>query len=302
MEHDNTRWIDQRFTAMGLQLTFGEHVDEDDDFRSSPISSRVADLHAAFADPQVHGILTVIGGFNSNELLPYLDWDLIARHPKVLCGYSDITALANAILTRSGLITYSGPHWSTFGMRDHFEPIGEWFRAAVMQTEPITLAPVDGWTDDLWFMDQDHRRVEPNDGWMPIHPGTAAGRIVGGNLATLNLLQGTPYMPSLQGTILFLEEDDRVDAVEFARNLTSLLQLPDADGVAGIVIGRFQRSSAISAAQVREIVGRQQMLRDRPVIAGLDFGHTCPLITFPIGGRAEITVGSSGADVVITRH
>lgn len=75
MEHDNTRWIDKRFEAMGLRLSFGEHVDEDDRFRSSPITSSVQDLHAAFADPDVDGVLTVIGGFNSNELLPYLDWD-----------------------------------------------------------------------------------------------------------------------------------------------------------------------------------------------------------------------------------
>src|SRR5687768_12364057 len=112
MEHDNTRWINERFAAMGLTLTFGEHVDEDDQFRSGSIEHRVADLHAAFADPAVAGILTVVGGFNSNELLPHLDFDLIAANPKVFCGYSDITVLQNAILARTGLVTYSGPHWS----------------------------------------------------------------------------------------------------------------------------------------------------------------------------------------------
>ena len=302
MEHDNTRWINQRFTAMGLQLTFGEHVDEDDRFRSSSIDSRVADLHAAFADPGVHGILTVIGGFNSNELLPHLDWDLIARHPKVLCGYSDITALSNAILTRADLITYSGPHWSTFGMRDHFEPIGQWFHAAVMQDGPITLHPSQNWTDDLWFLDQDHRTVESNRGSLPIRSGTAAGRIVGGNLATLNLLQGTAYMPSLEDAILFVEEEGDVVAGEFARNFTSLLQLPGAEDLAGLAIGRFQRSSMISDEDLREIVDRQPALRDKPIVAGLDFGHTYPMITFPIGGQAELTVSDSDATVVITEH
>lgn len=69
-EHDNTRWIDQRFQEMGLRLSYGEHVDERDLFDSSSIESRLADLHAAFTDPQVKAVLTVIGGFNSNELLP----------------------------------------------------------------------------------------------------------------------------------------------------------------------------------------------------------------------------------------
>jgi muramoyltetrapeptide carboxypeptidase len=105
LEHDHSELIETRFRGLGLGLTFGEHVDERDDFDLASIGSQVADLHAAFADPSVHGILTVIGGFNCNELLPHLDWDLIGQSPKVFCGYSDITALHNAILARSGLVT-----------------------------------------------------------------------------------------------------------------------------------------------------------------------------------------------------
>ena len=108
MEHDHSAIIDARLGELGLSLSFGRHVDERDDFDSSAIESRVADLHDAFADPSVAGILTVLGGFNSNELLPYLDWDLIRANPKVFCGFSDITALHNAILAKSGLVTYLG--------------------------------------------------------------------------------------------------------------------------------------------------------------------------------------------------
>src|SRR5918998_4329434 len=71
MEHDHTRLIEERFAEMGLAITFGDHVDERDAFDSSAVASRVDDLHAAFADPAVHGILTVIGGFQSNAALPY---------------------------------------------------------------------------------------------------------------------------------------------------------------------------------------------------------------------------------------
>ena len=140
-EHDHSAVIEARFAGLGLRLTYGEHVDERDDFDSSSIASRVADLHAAFADPDVAAVLTVIGGFNSNELLPYLDWDLIAANPKVLCGFSDITALQNAILARTGLVTYSGPHWSSFGMRDHFEQTLAWFSQTLFTDEPVDLAP-----------------------------------------------------------------------------------------------------------------------------------------------------------------
>lgn len=303
MKHDNTRWIDERFAAMGLTLTFGEHVDEDDRFRSTSIEHRVADLHAAFADPDVAGVLTVIGGFNSNELLPYLDWDLVAANPKVFCGYSDITALQNAILARTGLVTYSGPHWSSWGMRDHFEPTGEWFRAAVTSHAPIVVEPAPAWTDDLWFADQDARTPVPNEGWWPLRAGEAAGRVVGGNLGTLALLQGTPYMPSLDGALLFLEDDYESDAGHVARHLTSLLQQPDAGGVTGLVVGRFQRASGITRAALDEIVARQPALAGKPVLAGVDLGHTNPLLTVPVGGTAEVVADPDGGSrLTITRH
>jgi len=289
--HDHTALIEKRFAALGLRLTFGDHVDERDDFDSASVASRVADLHAAFADPEVAGILTVIGGFNSNELLPYLDWDLIAAHPKIFCGYSDITAVQNAVLARTGLVTYSGPHWSSFGMREHFEQTEQWFTQALLGEGPIELRASETWTDDLWFVDQDERTVRANDGWWPLRPGQATGRIVGGNLCTLNLLQGTQYMPSMDGAVLMVEDDYLSDAKEFARNLTSLLQLPDASGVRGLVIGRFQEASQVTRSLLEQIIARQDRLAGLPVLANVDFGHTNQHITFPIGGRAALAVG-----------
>jgi hypothetical protein len=124
--------------------------------------------------------------------LPFVDLELIRRNPKILCGCSDISALQNAILARAGLVTYSGPHWATFGMRDHFEQTLQWFTAAMFDTSPIALSPAPFWTDDPWFLDQDKREPRPGGGWWPLRQGTAEGRIVGGNLSSLALLQGTP--------------------------------------------------------------------------------------------------------------
>jgi muramoyltetrapeptide carboxypeptidase LdcA involved in peptidoglycan recycling len=293
--HDRDGLIGKRFAALGLRLTFGDHVDERDDFESSSVASRTADLHAAFADPEVAGILTVIGGTNSNELLPYLDWDLIAANPKIFCGYSDITAVQNAILARTGMVTYSGPHWSSFGMRDYFEQTEQWFVQALFGEEPIELRPPGSWTDDRWFLDQDQRTVRDNDGWWPLSPGRATGRLVGGNLCTLNLLQGTKYMPSLDGAVLMVEDDHLSDTREFARNLTSLLQLPDASGVQGLIIGRFQEASRVTRSLLEQVINRQHRLAGLPVLANVDFGHTDPRITFPIGGRAAMAVGASNS-------
>jgi muramoyltetrapeptide carboxypeptidase len=293
LEHDHSALIEERFAAMGLSLTFGEHVDESDDFHSSSVRSRVEDLHAAFRDPQVQGILTVIGGYLGNELLPHLDWDLIAAHPTVFCGYSDITALQNAMLARTGLVTYSGPHWSTFGMRDHLDDTLRWFRQALLSDEPFSIEPAAGWTDDHWFADQDDRTLLPTDGWWTLGAGRASGRLVGGNLATLSLLQGTAYWPSLEGAVLALEDDLESHPADFARLLTSLLQQPGATGIRGLVVGRFQQASGMTRPLLEQIVARQPGLAGLPVLGNVDFGHTNPLATLPIGGQVEVVAAAA---------
>lgn len=101
----------RRLEELGFRVTFSKYAEEMDRFRSSSADSRAEDLHEAFADPGVKGILTAIGGYNSNQLLSRLDYDLIGKNPKVFCGFSDITALQNAIFAKTGLVTYSGPHF-----------------------------------------------------------------------------------------------------------------------------------------------------------------------------------------------
>jgi len=104
-----------RLEKLGLKLSFSKNVSETDEFISSSVKSRVADLHEAFHDPSVKCVLTTIGGYNANQLLKYIDWEIIRKNPKVFCGFSDITVLNNAIFTKTGLVTYSGPHYSTLG-------------------------------------------------------------------------------------------------------------------------------------------------------------------------------------------
>ena len=128
-----------RFDDLGLELTFGEHINEKNDFASSSIESRIIDLHAAFSDKSVKAVLTIIGGFNSNQLLDYIDWNLIRNNPKILCGYSDITALNNSFFAKTGLVTYSGPHYSTFGQKLYFDYTLEYFGKCLMNKEPFEI-------------------------------------------------------------------------------------------------------------------------------------------------------------------
>jgi muramoyltetrapeptide carboxypeptidase len=300
---DETRSVaNERFAELGLKLSFGKHVEEIDDFNSSRVASRLEDLHEAFADTNVKGILTVVGGFNSNQLLRGIDWALIKANPKVFCGFSDITALNNSILAKTGLITYSGTHYSTFGMKNYFGYALEHFKKAVMGSEPINIVPSMEWTDDLWFLDQENRQPIPNEGWLVVHEGEAQGSIRGGNLCTFNLLQGTEYMPDLDDTILFIEDDEESLPHHFDRNLVSLIQQPNFSGVKAIVIGRFQKASKMSNDLLRQMIESKPELKDLPVIANVDFGHTNPLITYPIGGDVEVKVSKTTPRILITSH
>ncbi len=288
-----------RLAKLGFGVSFGSHVAEEDAFTSASVAHRVEDLHAAFADPSVAGLLTVIGGFNSNELLPRLDWDLIRANPKVLCGFSDITALQNAIHAHTGLVTYSGPHYSSFAMRDHNEDTVAWFADCLMSDQPLRLRPAATWTDDEWWADQDTRNPRPNAGWWVLREGRGAGTILGGNLCTFNLLQGTPHMPAADRWVLFIEDDYDSRPHHFARNLTSLLQAVPPEQVSALLIGRFQAASEMTRPLLTDIVSRQPLRTGTAVVANLDFGHTSPLFTFPVGGSADV-VADPAAAITIT--
>jgi muramoyltetrapeptide carboxypeptidase len=283
----------RRMNELGLRVSFGARVRELDRFRSSSVASRVADFHEALADPAVAGVLSIIGGFNCHQMLRSIDWGLVARHPKVFCGYSDITALQNAMLAKAGVVSYSGPHFSTYAMLKGVEYDLAHFRRCCMEEGAFDVETSPTWSDDAWFLDQENRTYVPNEGPTTIRAGVAEGTIVGGNLCTLNLLHGTEYMPSLEGALLFVEDDatageSGVGPETFDRDLLSVFHLPDAAGLAGVVIGRFQPKSKCGADVIRAIVETKPELARVPVACGLDFGHTTPHFTFPVGGRARL--------------
>ena len=184
MSQDTIDYAIHVLEAMGLKVSFGKHVNEIDMFGSSSIESRLSDLHEAFADKHVKAILAVRGGSNANQLLQYIDYDLIQKNPKIFCGFSDITALQNAIYHKTGLITYSGPGFSSFAMHKGFEYSLEFFRKIFFEQSSINLVASKSWSDDPWFLDQDNRTFYDNDGYCLINPGKAKGTIVGGNLTT----------------------------------------------------------------------------------------------------------------------
>lgn len=283
----------KRLVELGMKVSFGEHVMKkmDDSFLCASIEDRVEDLHNAFLDPNVKMILTVIGGFNVNQILEYIDYDIIKNNPKIICGFSDITALSNAIYAKTGLITYSGVHFSSFGMEHGFEYSQEYFMKMFIEGGDIQIEDSHQWSNDLWFIDQEKRKFIDNPGTQIISEGTATGTVIGGNIGTLNLLQGTEYMPMSDECILFIEDCHRANYdKEFDRNLESLLQTPLGENIKGVVIGRAEASSEMKNNHWENIIRSKKKLQNIPVVYNADFGHTTPIFTFPIGGTVRLEV------------
>lgn len=270
-----------------FHITFSKNCRECDDFHSSDPYSRLEDFHQAFSDSNVKAVIACLGGFNANHLLNRLDYSLIASQPKILCGYSDITALLNAIYAKTGLVTYHGPVLSTFSSPENREYTEKSFFRCLTENTEITLSP------SLAAKKYD-----------VIQSGSCEGVVVGGNLCTFNLLQGTPFMPDLTDKILFLEDDNIMGEFfpyEFDRNLQSLLQSANGDKIRGIVFGRFEESCRMSADMISKIV-RDKIKPDIPVIFNADFGHVSPIITFPVGGRAFVAAAGDKAVIQLKEH
>ena len=285
----------ERFEAMGLKVSFATNTTDEnfDMFASTDIKKRADDVMEAFLDKNVKAIFTILGGFNSNMILPFLDYEVIKNNPKILCGYSDITALISAIEVKTGLVCFYGPHYSSIGMKKGNEYTLDMLEK-VLFTGESELRASDEWSDDLWFIDQENRNFIENEGWWVLQEGKAKGELKGGNLGTFLLLNGTSYQPEFKNdTVLMIEDCNytKNDGEVFFRQFQALAQREDFKNVKAVLIGRFQKASNITKEKLEFIIENIPQLKGLPVIANLDFGHTTPIATLPVGGMCEINNG-----------
>ena len=261
-----TAWAPNRFArakaylaAQGFELKAGSLTGERDHWRSGSIAARAEELNALIRDPEVRAIMSVIGGSNSNSLLPYLDYEALKRDPKIIIGYSDVTALLLGIHARTGLVTFYGPALvASFGelspLVDEtlagFNQICQAGGAAVPHTVPTPTQ----WTDERLDWEQQTRAKQclPNR-LISVGSGRVRCRLIGGNLNTLAGIWGSPYMPPIaRGDILLLEDSQ----------------------------GSGRRPLDI----LLEVVGEPTF----PILAEFDCAHTHPMLTVPLGIQAEL--------------
>ena len=289
----------KKLTNLGLNVTFGKHVYETGPFQTPSVVQRLEDLHNAFRNPEIKAIITVLGGWHGNQILHGIDYKLIETNPKIFCGYSDISVFHGAFQRKAGLNTWYGPHFSTFGMKHGLEYTIEYFVKALMSEESYEIKPSTYWADDEWFIDQEKRDFIENKGYIILQEGSAEGKIVGGNLCSLHLLQGTQYFPEIHEGILFFE--DLRNIREFDRILQSVLQSPGGNTVRGLVIGRSPPKSNPNREWLEHMVQTKPELKGKPVIYGVDFGHTTPHTTFPLGGKTQIIAEKGNISIKIVR-
>ncbi|MGZ5425923.1 MAG: S66 peptidase family protein [Thermoanaerobaculia bacterium] len=259
-------------------------------------AERAADLNAAFADRSVSAVWCMRGGYGTPRILPLLDYETIRKNPKIICGYSDITALLNAIHRLTGLVTFHGPN----GGDNQTDYTLAHFRRVVC--EPAAAGRI---ADPPPFREREGL-VNHEFRLYPITKGKAKGRLVGGNISVFSTLVGTPFEPELKGRILFLEEVGE-DPYRIDRWLTQFLLTGKLSGLAGIALGKFSDCRPGDFKPGFSGFGTwtwQQVCKDRlgnlgiPVLANLAFGHIADKATLPIGVMAELDVDAGTLSIL----
>lgn len=292
---------------MGYKVKLGKTVDKAEDYTAGTIAERVNDIHKMFLDPEVKAIMTTIGGYNANDLLDKLDYELIRKNNKLFIGYSDITVLLFALMKKSGVQTIMGPmvlpQFGEFPDILNFTKKSFEFLVSNIGTDKEYSLPMSMEnTEEMlsWDKEDDRaRKMNKNEGWKIIFNGKAEGRLLAANLNTLSKLIGTEYMIDTEGSILFIEDDNEESASTLQRMLQQFKQAKLLDRVCGIVFGRFQKKSDITEEKLKNLLLNVFGEVNIPVISGVDFGHTDPMLSLPMGKTVKISTDGGNIRILI---
>ncbi len=267
----------ESLAVLGLKGKLGAHVFDRRGYFAGRDEDRAADLNAMFAAPDVQAIHCIRGGWGAARLLPLLNWDTIAAHPKIIVGYSDITALLLSIYARTNLVTFHGPNgasvWNTFNVG--------WMKRVLWTGEAARFENTKE-ADDTLVPTKNRTRV--------ITPGKARGRLLGGNLTVFTAIVGSPYLPDFRDAILFLE-DVQEAPYRIDRMLTQLRLAGILGQVGGVVWGTCSQcdpGDGFGSLTIPDVLADHLKPLGVPAFYGSMFGHVDRQFTLPLGVEVEV--------------
>lgn len=293
----------QMLKNMGFKVIVGKNSLKINQYVAGSPKERAEDINNFFRNKEIKAIISFIGGNHSNQILKYLDFDLIKNNPKIFMGYSDITVLHFAFYTQAKLITFYGPAVLTQFAENPkiLDYTKEYFEKATMNNRPIgRISPSAKWTNESldWFRKEDlkrPRRMKINQGWLWLKRGKAQGFILGGCITSMMHLRGTKYWPDFSRSILFWEISESGDDLtrgESPMNIDAYLTDLELSGVfkliKGMIIGR---PTGYSEEQIEILI---KIIKDKtkdynfPILFNVDIGHTDPIITVPLGVKVGL--------------
>lgn len=259
-------------------------------------SQRASDLNCLFRDNSINAIISMIGGDDTESLLPLIDFDSIKKNPKIIIGYSDITVILLAIYTKTNMVTFYGPSvLPDFGEFPYpFRYTVYWFKKVLQQNSIIgNLSPsADFIIENLpWELEDKNiraRLTKENPGWDWVKKGKGEGILIGGCLESLLKITNTEFWPNWLNSIFFWEMAD-TPSINYIKKTFDLLMNYDLfSQIKGMLIGRYCRSSNELSRECNQFILEYLSDFNFPIVANLDFGHTDPKLTIPIGLKSII--------------
>ena len=262
------------FERLGYRVKLGRNIREVRGFLAGTDKQRAADINAMFGDTSVKAVIAIRGGYGTPRILPLIDYALARRNPKILVGYSDLTALQLALYKKNRLVTFSGP-MAGVEMYKGIDPFTE---------------------EHFWRMITSTKKtgsIHNPDGrpFEPIRKGNAAGILIGGNLSLITSIAGTPYLPSFKNSILYFEEIEE-EPYRFDRMMNQAALSGIFRDAKGILVGEL--TDVKPADESKPYLTAEQILSDhlshlgKPVLRGLVYGHVARKLTMPVGVRASM--------------
>jgi len=276
----------------GFNIKLGSLTGKKDFYRSGSIQERAAELNELISSPEIKCIMAVSGGCVSNSLLPYIDYDYLRKNPKIIIGFSDVTAVLLAIYSKTGLVTYYGPVLSCFGRKPplHYETY-KYLNDIISEPNksPYTFPVPTHWTEDYIDADENIEYTMYENNMVTLNGGVAEGRLIACNLNTLMGFMASEYMPEIGKGDILLIEDKNIDAETLEKEFSMLKVSGIFNKLGGLIIGKHidfnDRGTGRKHYEIlQEVMGDVNF----PVLSEFDCSHSMPMLTVPIGCKIRL--------------